>query len=68
MANHGTNGEPLKRLFSSELPWNAVQTNGEFFSIKIVIDVLPGEQPFLLGFPTLKRILRRSVLMRILLL
>jgi hypothetical protein len=30
----GTNGEPLKRLFSCELPWNAVQTNGECFSFK----------------------------------
>jgi hypothetical protein len=51
----GTNGEPLKRLFSCEVPWNAVQTNGECFSFKIVIDVLPGEHPFLLGFLTLKR-------------
>jgi hypothetical protein len=51
----GANGEPLKRLFSCELPWNAVQTNGECFSFKIVVDVLPGEHPFLLGFPTLKR-------------
>jgi hypothetical protein len=50
----GANGEPLKRLFSCELPWNAVQTNGEFFPFKIVVDVLPGEHPFLLGFPTLK--------------
>jgi hypothetical protein len=53
--NFGTNGEPLKRLFSCELPWNAVQTNGECFSFKIVVDVSPGEHPFLLGFPTLKR-------------
>jgi hypothetical protein len=51
----GTNGEPLKRLFSCELPWNAVQRNGECFSFKIVVDDLPGEHPFLLGFPTLKR-------------
>jgi hypothetical protein len=51
----GTNGGLLKRLFSCELLWNAVQTNGECFSFKIVVDVLPGEQPFLLGFPTLKR-------------
>jgi hypothetical protein len=51
----GTNGELLKRLFSCELPWNAVQTNRECFSFKIVVDVLPGEHPFVLGFPTLKR-------------
>jgi hypothetical protein len=38
-----TNGEPLKRSFSCELPWNAVQTNGECFSFKIVVDVLPGD-------------------------
>jgi hypothetical protein len=52
----GTNGEPLKRHLSCELPWNAVQTNGECFSFKIVVDFLPGEHPFLLGFPTLKRL------------
>jgi hypothetical protein len=51
----GTNGEPLQRLFTCELPWKAVQTSGESLPFKIVVDVLPGEHPFLLGFPTLKR-------------
>jgi hypothetical protein len=51
----GTNVEPLIRLFSYELPWNAAQTNGECSTFKIVVDVLLGEHPFLLGFPTLKR-------------
>jgi hypothetical protein len=52
----GTNGEPLKRLFSCELPWSAVQTNEDCFSFKIMVDVFPGEHRFLLGFPTLKRV------------
>jgi hypothetical protein len=51
----GTNGEPLKRLFSCELSWNAVQSNREYFSFKIVVDVLPGEHLLLLGFLKLKR-------------
>jgi hypothetical protein len=41
----GTNGEPLKRLFSCEVPWNAVLTNRECISFKIIVDVLPGEHP-----------------------
>jgi hypothetical protein len=49
----GTNGEPLKRLFSCNILLNAAQENGECFSFKTVVDVLPHEHPFLLGFPTL---------------
>jgi hypothetical protein len=50
-----TNGEPLQRLFTCQIPWKAVQTSGESLPFKIFVDVLPDENPFLLGFATLKR-------------
>jgi hypothetical protein len=51
----GRNDEPLQRLFTCDLPWKAAQAIEESLPFKIVVDILPGEHPLLLGFPTLKR-------------
>jgi hypothetical protein len=37
--NLGTNGEPLKILFSCEFPWNADQTDGECFPFQTGVDL-----------------------------
>ena len=53
MHRFGIYGTPLESDFGVIIPWSARDIERKFHTFSIKADVLEGDHPFLIGFPTI---------------